>query len=480
MSCVRTLTFLLTPVLTGLDVTRSVKRDGIMVSIKQLADMFMSLNIAMMFWTTTVVADDEASKSVTKRADARFRGLMEINPTRNSRPDNLIAILGATLVDGRGSVPVEDSAVLVQGDRIIAVGTRSSLKIPAQTETVDAKGMTLMPGLLDSHLHLDVGPRMLTTASLFLSHGVTSYRDPGRPKDIYELIPQATEAQPRCFATGPHFDQAPHAYPRDCVLIGSASEARRVVDEYVDEGATVIKVYYRLPLELIHATCDQAHRRGIPVTAHLELVNADDAIRSGVDGIEHITSFGTALAAPDLAKGFRRRVEADNDARHEGRYELWMELDFSSERVKPLLRLIVERRVFISPTLAVFERRDGGTDVSLAQVRGFQKMLEFVGLCHKAGAMVVTGSHTSSKYSRHGWTYQREMELLVESGLTPLEVITASTWNNAMFFGCQDRLGSVEPGKLADLILVDGKPYEDIRAMYNIRRVMLGGNWVGP
>ena len=442
-------------------------------------NMFMSLGISTIFWTVAVVAGDEVLKSATNTAVDRFRGLKEINPPQISRPDNLIAILGATLVDGRGGVPVEDSVVLVQGDRILVAGTRNAVKIPAESETVNAIGMTLMPGLLDSHLHLDVGPRMLTTASLFLSHGVTSYRDPGRPKDIYELIPKATDAQPRCFATGPHFDQAPHAYPRDCVPIGTEGDARRVVDEYVDEGATVIKVYFRLPLELIHATCDQAHRREIPVTAHLELVDADAAIRGGLDGIEHITSFGTVLARPELAKVFRERVRADNDARNEGRYELWMDLDFSSERVRPLLSLIVERGIFISPTLAVFERRDGGADVTLAQVRGFQKMLEFVGLCQRAGAKIVTGSHTSSKYSQHGWTYQREMELLVESGLTPLEVITASTWNNAMYFGCHDRLGSVEPGKLADMILVDGQPHEDIRAMYKIRRVMLGGNWVG-
>ena len=217
----------------------------------QLNNMCMSLSFGVIFWSVmvvAVVAYDEVSKSANKTAVDRFRGLNEINPPKVARPDNLIAILGATLVDGRGGVPVEDSVVLVHGDRIIAAGKSNAVKIPAEAETVDAKGMTLMPGLLDAHLHLDVGPRMLTTASLFLSHGVTSYRDPGRPKDIYELIPKATDAQPRCFATGPHFDQAPHAYPRDCVPIGSVSEAQRVVDEYVDEGATVIKVYYRLPL----------------------------------------------------------------------------------------------------------------------------------------------------------------------------------------------------------------------------------------
>ncbi len=409
----------------------------------------------------------------------RFSGLKEINPQPAPEKDHLIAILGATLLDGRGGEPIEDSVVVVRGDRIAAAGPRGAVAIPTNAERVEVGGMTLMPGLLDAHLHVGSGLRMLETAALFLSHGVTSYRDPGRQTDIYESVPKASEPQPRCFATGPHFDQPPPAYPDNCVLIHSEDEAKRTVDRFVNQGATVVKVYYRLPLDLVRATCEQAHRRSIPVTAHLELIDADDAIDVGLDGVEHITSFGTCLAEPIEAEAFRRSVAADNDARNEGRYQLWKDLDFSSPRVLPLVRKIVERGVFISPTLAVFERRDGGKNVTLAQVRGFQKMLEFVGVCHRAGARIVAGSHTSSNYSQRGWAYQREMELLVESGLTPLEAITASTWNNAQFLGCHERLGSVEPGKLADMLLIEGQPHADIRAMYSIHRVMLGGKWVG-
>ena len=129
---------------------------------------------------------------------------------------------------------------------------------------------------------------------------------------------------------------------------------------FIDEGASVIKVYYRLPLELIGVACQAAHRRGVPVTAHLELVNADDAIRAGLDGVEHVTSFGTALAEPDEAERFRKAVSEDNEARRKARYELWSRLDLrTSARVRPLLDLIVKRKVFVSPTLAVFEKRRG-------------------------------------------------------------------------------------------------------------------------
>ena len=133
----------------------------------------------------------------------------------------------------------------------------------------------------------------------------------------------------------------------------------------------------------------------------------------------------------------------------------------------------------LSPTLAVFERRPGDRDVQEHHVRGFRNMLRFVGLCHRAGVPVVVGSHTAVPHAGRGWAYQRELELLVECGLSPAEAIVAATSRGARFLGCADRLGSVEPGKLADLVLVEGDPLADIGAMRSVRHVMLNGRWVG-
>ncbi len=223
-----------------------------------------------------------------------------------------------------------------------------------------------------------------------------------------------------------------------------------------------------------------AHSLGIPVTAHLELVDADKAIVAGLDGIEHITSFGTALADRKVAERFRNLVSADNGAREIERYRLWATLDLDeSPRLEPLLETIVKHNVFVSPTLAVFERREGDKKATdLAHVHGFQNMLKFTGMCDRAGATVVVGSHTWVPHADLGWAFQREMELLIEAGMSPMKVIGAATLQNARFLGCADRVGSIEPGKLADLVLVDGDPLEDIRAMYDVRRVMLNGQWV--
>ena len=403
--------------------------------------------------------------------------LKEINPPA-AGTDRVVAIVGATLIDGRSGAPVSDAVVIVRGVKIAAAGNRKSAQIPEGAEVFNATGRTLLPGYIDSHFHIE---RDYELPRLVLSRGVTSLRDPGQWIPVYEPIRRSQLTQPRCFVAGPHLDCPPHAHPQDAFAVTNAVETRRAVNRFVDEGASVIKVYYRLPLELIRVACQAAHRRGVPVTAHLELVNADDAIRAGLDGVEHITSFGTALAEPDDAGRFRKAVSEDNEARRKSRYELWSRLDLrTSSRVLPLLDLMVRRKVFVSPTLAVFEKRRGDPGVTEVEARGFENMLAFVGLCHRAGARIVVGSHSTVPKAGRGWAYQRELELLAECGLTPMEAIAAATQSNAEFFRVSARLGTIEPGKLADLVLLEGDPLKDIRGMRRVERVMLNGHWITP
>ncbi|MEO8426592.1 MAG: amidohydrolase family protein [Verrucomicrobiota bacterium] len=424
-----------------------------------------------LFWATILVLLTGAVSA--SPADS----LKEIN-LPGADTNRLLAIVGITLIDGRGGSPVPDAVVVVRGDRIDAAGSRSSIRIPREAEVFDGKGRTLLPGFMDSHFHIE---RDYELPRLVLSHGVTSVRDPGQWIEVYDPIRRSGLAQPRCFVAGPHLDWPPHAYHKDAFAVTNADETRRAVNRFVDQGASVIKVYYRLPLELIGVACEAAHQRGVPVTAHLELIDADAAIRAGLDGVEHVTSFGTVVAEPAEAEHFRKIVAADNEARRKARYELWSRLDLrASTRVQPLLDLIVKRKIFLSPTLAVFERRRGDEGVTEVEARGFENMIEFVRLCHRAGARIVVGSHSTVPKAERGWAYQREMELLAECGLTPMEVVGAATRNNADFFGVSARLGTIEPGKLADLVLIDGDPLKDIQTMRRVEPVMLNGRWITP
>ncbi|HEY0456360.1 MAG TPA: amidohydrolase family protein [Verrucomicrobiae bacterium] len=404
-------------------------------------------------------------------------GLREINPPPIDDQNRVIAIVGATLISPSSNI-INDSTVVIRGPEIAAAGPRQSIPIPDGAEIVKTTGLFLIPGLIDSHFHIE---RDYDLPRLYLTHGVTSLRDPGQWIQIYDPIRKSPLPQPRCFVAGPHLDSPPHAHPLDAFTVTNAEQTRLAVNRFIDEGASVIKVYYRLPLNLMEVACKSAHARGVPVTAHLELVSAADAIRAGLDGIEHITSFGTALADPVDAERFREAVAADNEARRKARYELWSRLDLEqSSRVKPLLQEIMKNKIFVSATLAVFERRRGDRGTSETEVRGFENMLKFAGMCQRAGATLVVGSHSSVPKAERGWAYQRELELLAECGLSPAEVLAAATLNNARYFRTGNRLGSTEHGKLADLVLLRANPLENVANYRKVDRVMLNGRWFTP
>ena len=406
--------------------------------------------------------------------DPMKQSLREVNKVAQPATTSVIAIVGAMLIDGTGGPVVADSVVVIRGDRIVTVGKRDEVKVPAGAEVVDAKGLTLVPGLIDSHFHIDGDDPL---PALYLSHGVTSVRDPGQWIEAYDAARKAPAPVPRLFLCGPHLDSPPPAYPTDSYIVRDADETRLAVNRFVDDGASAIKVYFRLPLALIKVAIETAHARGVPVMGHLEIVDARDAIRAGIDGIEHATSFGTALLPLRDAEKYRQSVLANNDARREGRYKVWNAIDLNTPQAAALFKLIVDRGVVVSPTLAVFEKQRVDKDTNDIHVHGFKQMEAFVGLANKAGAKIVVGSHSDVPHAKRGWAYQRELELLVESGLTPMQALVAGTMNNARYFHVADRLGSIETGKLADLVLVDGDPLKDISNMRRIKRVMLNGVW---
>lgn len=409
-----------------------------------------------------------------QRRDVMKSSLREVNKVAQAPASSVIAIAGAGLIDGRGGPVVPDSVVVIRGDRIVMVGKQGAVKIPPGAEVIDAKGLTLLPGLIDAHFHIDGDDPL---PALYLSHGVTSLRDPGQWIEAYDAARKAAAPVPRLFLCGPHLDSPPPAYPADSFIVRDAEETRLAVNRFVDNGASAIKVYYRLPLALVRVAIETAHARGVPVMGHLEIVDARDAIRAGIDGIEHTTSFGTALLPLRDAEKYRQSVLADNNARREGRYQVWNAINLNTPQAESLFKLILDHNVFVSPTLAVFERQRGDKDTKDLHVHAFKQMEAFVGLAHKAGARIVVGSHSDVPHAKRGWAYQRELELLVESGLTPMEALVAATMENARYFHIADRLGSVEAGKLADLVLVAGDPSKEITNMRRIKRVMLNGIW---
>ncbi len=401
--------------------------------------------------------------------------LMEVNPRSAPEGQPPIAITDVRLIDGVSDAAIPNAAVVVEAGRIVAAGPVDEVDIPEDADVVEGAGLTLTPGLIDAHLHT-INDNALVNR--FLRSGVTTMRDPGHPFRFYQSLHFATEPMPRVYLTGAHLDGYPPVWRQQAVVVRDEDHARRAVHEHVDQGATGIKIYFNLPLDYYEAVCATAAERGVPVMAHLELVDADDAIRAGVEGMEHVTSFGPALAEPEEASAFKEAVREDYGARSEGRFQLWASLDLGSERVEEVIALGVERNVVLVPTLAIFERRAGDANVEDYHLQGFENMLRFTGMWREAGGLIAVGSHTSGPHAEHGWAYQREMELLAEAGMTPMDIIQSATTVNARYFRADERIGAIAPGMLADLLLIEGNPDEDIEAMYNIHRVMLSGEWI--
>ena len=399
--------------------------------------------------------------------------LKEINPPKAPPADQAVVIVGATLIDGRGGEPIVDSAVVVQGEKITAVGPRAKVTIPAGAEIVDARGLTLLPGLIDSHFHIE---NDVALPRLYLSHGITTVRDPGEWLKRWTPAINIDSPMPRYFHCGPHLERKPPKHPGSSYIVNDIPEAVAAVNRWIDEGASAIKVYNRLTLAQIHAVAVAAHARGVPVICHLEIIRADDAIKAGADGIEHTDSIGPSFNDPVKAAAFAAEAEAGADYQtltrspNKGR---WSKYDMDAPRVKEVIDTFVKYHATVGATLAVYEP-PVGEEYGVF----FKDIMKLTGMLYKAGVNVVVGSHTSVPRAQRGAAYLREMQLLHDCGMPNMAVIQAATINNARYLHSEARIGSVEAGKLADLLIIEGDPLKDISVIAQVRKVMLNGQWV--
>ncbi len=400
----------------------------------------------------------------------------EVNATEISTGDKTIAFVDISLIDGIEIATIKNSTIIIRNGIIIEIGETSKVKIPKGAEIIKGEGLTIMPGLIDAHFHYDYVKHFPTK---FLRNGITSVRDPGQWIEAYDYERQTGNPLPRLFLTGPHLDMPPPSWPNDSYMVRDKAEVKEAMDYLIRGGASAIKIYHRLPLGLIKEVCEIAHAKDIPVTAHLEITDARQAVLAGLDGIEHVTSVGTALVSKKRAETYRQNMLADNDERKSGRLEMWKDIDVNSKAADSLINFLVTHQTFFTPTLGAYEYRIGGERKDSIALIAFQHMTDFIVRCQKANVRIVVGSHGPwVQYAERGWSYQHEMELLSETGMDNMKIIQASTIENARFLKIDQRLGSIEKGKQADVILIEGDPIADIKNMYNIKRVMLNGVWI--
>ena len=405
---------------------------------------------------------------------------------RAQTPGPTIVLEHARLIDGTGAPPRDDVRIVVRGDRIVSVQPQreAAPDLSPDATRIDLAGRVVMPGLIDLHFHIERDPRLAVRQ---LANGVTSFRDPGQWIDQFAPLRAIMRAEglpgPRMALAGPHIDGERPAYPLDAAVARDPDEARRVAERNIADGATALKIYFRLPLASATAVVGVCRAHDVPCTAHLEIVDARDLLPAGLDGIEHITSFGTSVVPFRRAERYRQAVLADNAARQDGRYALFAEADLDGAEARRLYEVLGRTKPFVNPTLAVFEvragtARTGGKQDAGIDSTGFAQMKALTLAAFRHGAGLTLGGHSTVPFAGRGEAPWREMELLVEAGLTPLQAITAATQTSAASLRRPADLGTIEAGKLADLLVLREDPSRDIRAIRSVERVMSAGTWI--
>lgn len=438
-----------------------------------------------------------AAPSPAGRADTELK----------SPPPKALVLRGGTIFDSRRGLMLSDQTILIRGDRIEKVGPRRSFTgIPRGARVLDARDKFIIPGLIDAHVHLvhQLDDAHLTgdeVLPMFLAAGVTSIRDTGDAVVPQKIIARYAEAHaescPRVFLCSPLIDGAPPIHRDIGWSLTDPEAVPAFVEDMAEWGVTTLKIYAGTERNVGRRIIEEGHRRGLVVTAHLGPYRAQDAVADGIDCLEHIWSVFNYIIPEDASRSPDHRSS----------------LDLANPLATSLTADLARRRVMVDPTLAVFRnmillhdlasvnqhpdnahapvrlrehwekyRRRANLDPTTREVRRreFLKYQELTALLYRAGVPILAGTDTPEPYVPPGFSLLQELEMLVEAGLPPSAALQAATINNAAALKQQSRLGSIEPGKLADLVILSADPTADIRNVRRIEKVIRGGRISEP
>jgi imidazolonepropionase-like amidohydrolase len=409
-----------------------------------------------------------------------------------------IAITRVSVIDGDAPSPRTDQTVVIDGNRIVRVGASGSVAVPPGARIVDGRGKFLLPGFWDMHVHTAIsGGRDLL--SLYVANGVTGVRDMAGDWDTLKSwrseIGRGQLVGPRIIASGPYLEGGDVPIPH--LLARNAVEASAGVDSLIALGVDFIKVHSQLNAESYFAIARRARERGVVFAGHVpRVVGSAAASDSGQKSIEHLLGIPAECTPADsVALAPRYTVQGAL-----GRC--------SSEDLAPLYEKFVRNGTYVTPTftaqveVAVWPTRAVPGD-SLAHylpkaVRDYvaqifpmpdsippnadsvgramlEKRLRQVSAMQRAGVHILTGTDAPLRNSPPGFGLHEELALLVSGGMTPFEALRSATLEPARYFGMLDSLGTIAPGKLADLLLLDANPLQDIRNTRRISAVVANG-----
>jgi imidazolonepropionase-like amidohydrolase len=410
------------------------------------------------------------------------------------------AIIGAVLIDGNGGPPITDSVVVVSGSRIRSAGSRANVPIPAEADKINGSGKFLTPGLIDAHVHLGTrgGPgfqasdytreRIEKNLNAYLYFGVTTVRSMGTDRDAGFAVRKAerdgTLLTARLFTAGRGFT-APGGHPSQEVgdivrQTDDPENARRQVAELAAQQVDCIKMWVddhhgkqpKIKPAVIDAILEEARKYNIPVTAHIAtLADTEFLVNSGAAGFLHMVR-----DTEDIDQAFLAKLRA-------------LKLPFAPTLVRQELGWLyaqhperlddpdVARTIEPDIVEAVKKATRGKQPDTIARDE-YARAMRNTRRMAVAGVPIGVGSDGGSAIDFPGLMTHRELELLVEAGLSPVDVITAATRNGALALRKLDDLGTIEAGKRADLLLLSANPLEDVRNFRKIDQLMFDGEWI--
>jgi imidazolonepropionase-like amidohydrolase len=418
-----------------------------------------------------------------------------------------IALVHARVIDGTGGAPMSDQTIIIAHGQIRQVGPSASVAVPAQARVIELSGLTVLPGLVLMHEHMFYPTGRLALFNemgwsfprLYLACGITSLRTTGSVEpytdlNLKRLIDTGKAPGPKMHVTGPYLDGVGSFATQFHILTGP-EDARRMVELWAHEGATSFKAYMYITRAELGAAVEAAHARKLKITGHLCAVGFREAAALGIDNLEHGIVVDTEFVPgkqPDVCP-------AQNDT-----VTNLTKLDIDGAPVQEMIRDLVAHHVAVTSTLPVFEAfvqgrpplqqrvldamtADARNAYLIARARAgerkdspwpvaFQKELQFERAFARAGGMLLAGTDpTGNGGVVAGFGGQREVELLVEAGFTPLEAIHIATANGAEFLGESASIGTIATGKQADLIVVQGDPAANINDIEKVETVFKDG-----
>jgi imidazolonepropionase-like amidohydrolase len=411
--------------------------------------------------------------------------------------DPVVAITHVKVVDGTGAPAKSGQTVVINGDKIAAVGPDASVKVPAGAKVIDGTGKTVIPGLVNMHEHLfypmqagkAYGYEAETFTKLYLAGGVTSMRTAGAMHFAGDLhmrdsINAGKQPGPWIDVTGPYIN-APGSVPQ-LMTINTPEEAAKAVNFYADQGAMSFKGYTNLTRAELGAAIKAAHARGIKFTAHLCSVTAREAADLGIDNLEH-----GMMVATDFREG-KTPDKCDGKT-----------VPFDPAKVHGLLDYLVQKKVAYTSTLSVRDtaRASPGIEVYSPDVRALfenarrspkqspdsplpestRELVSYAKYFYDKGGLLLIGTDpTGGGGVVPGFANHHELEILVEGGFKFEDALKASTMNGAIYEGRDKLIGSVTAGKQADLVLIDGDPATNVKDLNKVETVFKQGVGYDP